>query len=115
VKKRKETMTSGSSRTLMDFFEPAASAKRIKLSSSSPDSALCKSIKPHCQSESQSHTHLSSEDDTSPNNAQQKARMEFNRSLAKAKLNLKICSKNVSKAKGKLCFFLFFFWLLLAF
>lgn len=85
----------------MDFFKPAASAKRIKLSSSSTDSALSKSINTHCQSESQSHSRLSSEDDTTPTNAQQKTRMEFNRSLARAKLNLKICSQNVSKAKGE--------------
>ncbi|KAG2701706.1 hypothetical protein I3843_06G052600 [Carya illinoinensis] len=93
-------MASGSSRTLMDFFKPAAAAKRIKLSSSSPDSAVCKSVTAHCHSESESHIDHSSEDDTTLINGHQKARMEFNRLLAKAKLNLKICSQKVYKAKA---------------
>lgn len=105
-------MASGSSRTLMDFFKPAAAAKRIKLSSSSPDSAVCKSVTAHCHSESESHIDHSSEDDTTLINGHQKARMEFNRLLAKAKLNLKICSQKVYKAKGTRYFsssFVFFF------
>ena len=88
-KKKKNTqMASGSSRSLMDFFKPAAAVpkpKRIKLSPS-PDSAVCKTV-------------VSSEDDTDNVNAHQKSRMELNRLVAKAKLNLKICTQKVTKAK----------------
>ncbi|KAF3970638.1 hypothetical protein ACB098_03G097500 [Castanea mollissima] len=81
-------MASGSSRSLMDFFKPAAAVpkpKRIKLSSP-PDSAVCKTV-------------VSSEDDTDNGNAHQKSRMEHNRLVAKARLNLRICTQKVTKAK----------------
>ncbi|KAK7854417.1 uracil-dna glycosylase [Quercus suber] len=72
----------------MDFFKPAAAVpnpKRVKLSPS-PDSAVCKTV-------------VSSEDDTDNVNAHQKSRMELNRLIAKARLNLKICTQKVTKAK----------------
>lgn len=87
-RKKKEQMASGSSRSLMDFFKPAAAVpkpKRIKLSSP-PDSAVCKTV-------------ISSEDDTDNGNAHQKSRMEHNRLVAKARLNLRICTQKVTKAK----------------
>lgn len=71
----------------MEFFKPAIEAskpKRIKLSSSVTN-----------QTQSQS------KDDITSINAHQKSRMEFNRLLAKAKLNLNKCSQKVAKAKGE--------------
>ncbi|KAB1212221.1 Uracil-DNA glycosylase [Morella rubra] len=89
-------MASGSSRALTDFFKPAAGAKRIKLSSSSADLPVYKSVSTHCE-----YGHQCSADDTGSINPHQKARMESNRLRAKAKRNLKICSEGVYKNKGK--------------
>ncbi|KAM7278329.1 hypothetical protein ACFE04_005463 [Oxalis oulophora] len=78
----------GSSKTLMDFFQP--DTKRIKLSSDSSS----KIIKASASSSS-------IDGDTGGLTSEQKSRIEFNKLLAKSKQNLKLCSQIVSKAKGE--------------
>ncbi|XP_070028124.1 uracil-DNA glycosylase, mitochondrial-like isoform X4 [Nicotiana tabacum] len=83
-------MASSSSKTLMDLFKQPA-AKRLKRVSS-PSSA-----------DNSFSSSLSGEDggNKDPKNtmltSEQKSRMEFNKSLAKAKMNLKLCSDKISK------------------
>ncbi|KAI4357011.1 hypothetical protein L6164_000990 [Bauhinia variegata] len=89
-------MASASSKTLTDFFQPAS--KRLK-----------PSITPICKvSTSQSHNDsddaASAPNNGSPHssilNVEQKSRVEYNKSLAKSKRNLKICTEKVSNCKG---------------
>ncbi|XP_024951943.2 uracil-DNA glycosylase, mitochondrial isoform X2 [Citrus sinensis] len=93
----------GSSKTIMDLFQPAA--KRFKLSSphccasdNTPNS------KPLLQVVSRklplsSKSSGSSSAITTSLTAEQQSRIEFNRYVAKSKRNLKACSQKVSKAK----------------
>ncbi|CAK7326080.1 unnamed protein product [Dovyalis caffra] len=81
-----------SSKTIMDFLQPA---KRRKLSSSSPSptdplNLLTKTV-------STKSTPNSPSTDLTPG---QKSRIEFNRLRAKSKRNLKLCSQLVSNPKG---------------
>ncbi|PIA27980.1 hypothetical protein AQUCO_07400080v1 [Aquilegia coerulea] len=86
-----------SSKTLVDFFQPA---KRMKLSETLiPKSnvySLCKS-----SSNNEPNTDAAAITDSSSSNltTEQRTRMEFNKSLANAKRNLKLCSDRISKAK----------------
>ncbi|KAK2977806.1 hypothetical protein RJ640_006298 [Escallonia rubra] len=74
------------SRTLMDMFQPAA--KRFKAVSPSPPSDPSKSLPKLITTVQSSH-------DLTPD---QKSRMEFNKSLAKSRRNLKICSERIAHA-----------------
>ncbi|KAI3473471.1 hypothetical protein Pfo_031437 [Paulownia fortunei] len=76
------------SKTLMDFFQQPA-AKRLKRVSSPPLSPISSLNDAAAAASSLSTTAISSE---------QKLRMEFNKSLALSKRNLKLCSDKVSKA-----------------
>ncbi|KAK3023847.1 hypothetical protein RJ639_044973, partial [Escallonia herrerae] len=81
------------SRTLMDMFQPAA--KRFKAVSPSPPSDPSKSLPKLITTVQSSH-------DLTPD---QKSRMEFNKSLAKSRRNLKICSEKIAHTiagEGKL-------------
>ncbi|KAM3283624.1 uracil-DNA glycosylase, mitochondrial isoform X2 [Capsicum chacoense] len=80
-KTRKKKMSSSSSRTLMDVLKQPA-AKRVKRVSS-PENLICSAQDPK---------------DVSSLTSEQKSRMEFNRSLAKAKRNLKLCSDKINKS-----------------
>ncbi|PIA41589.1 hypothetical protein AQUCO_02200199v1 [Aquilegia coerulea] len=86
-----------SSKTLVDFFQPA---KRMKLSETlipkSNVSSLCKS-----SSNNEPNTDAAAITNSSSSNltTEQRTRMEFNKSLANAKRNLKLCSDRISKAK----------------
>ncbi|KAJ7954512.1 Uracil-DNA glycosylase [Quillaja saponaria] len=87
-------MASASSKTLMDFFQPAS--KRLKPTVSS----LCKSVTSDVHHNSDGTTsHGNGSPQSSIITTEQKSRIEFNKSLAKSKLNLKICSDRVSKSK----------------
>ncbi|GAV69829.1 UDG domain-containing protein [Cephalotus follicularis] len=91
----------GSSKSLMDFFQPA---KRIKLSASSPSSHSPKPLQfiitkpnaPYSSLPSSNSTDTSS--DLTPD---QLSRIEFNKSLARSKRNLKLCSQRVSTSKAE--------------
>lgn len=79
------------SKTLMDVFKQPA-AKRLKQVSST-ENFICSALSSsssckEAEEEPKDVTSLTSE---------QKSRMEFNRSLAKAKRNLKLCSQKISK------------------
>ncbi|KAL5759102.1 hypothetical protein ACOSP7_017622 [Xanthoceras sorbifolium] len=83
-----------SSKTLMDLFQPA---KRLKLSSSSPESS-----KPlRFISQKSDITATDSDNTTTTLTPQQKSRIEFNKYLAKSKKNLKICNQRLSKSKDE--------------
>ncbi|KAK9274907.1 hypothetical protein L1049_022161 [Liquidambar formosana] len=93
-----------SSKTLMDLFQPA---KRLKVSPSSSSnsskalqsmtiSSLCKSV----TTDSSGDTHIDSQSSSSLT-LEQKSRIDFNKSLAKSKLNLRLCSQKVSTSKAE--------------
>uniref|UniRef100_A0A7N0UMB9 Uracil-DNA glycosylase n=2 Tax=Kalanchoe fedtschenkoi TaxID=63787 RepID=A0A7N0UMB9_KALFE len=75
--------TAVASKTLMDLFHPAA--KRVKLSSNASNSNSPES---------------SSQGSLSELTTEQRSKIEFNKSLAKSKRNLKICLERVSKSEG---------------
>lgn len=78
--------SSPGTKTLRDFFHPVVTTppnKRLKPYSTQPD-ASC-DVNDDCDSEAL--------------DGKQKSRIEFNKSRARAKRNLKICSERVSKAK----------------
>nr|XP_018630551.1 uracil-DNA glycosylase, mitochondrial [Nicotiana tomentosiformis]XP_033515184.1 uracil-DNA glycosylase, mitochondrial [Nicotiana tomentosiformis] len=87
-------MASSSSKTLKDLFKQPA-AKRLKRvsSPSSADNFISSAFS----------SSLSDEDGDNKDpkdtmlTSEQKSRMEFNKSLAKAKMNLKLCSDKISK------------------
>ncbi|KDO57803.1 hypothetical protein CISIN_1g047176mg, partial [Citrus sinensis] len=93
----------GSSKTIMDLFQPAA--KRFKLSSphccasdNTPNSEpLLQVVSRKLPLSSKSSG--SSSATTTSLTAEQQSRIEFNRYVAKSKRNLKACSQKVSKAK----------------
>ncbi|TKY67710.1 Uracil-DNA glycosylase [Spatholobus suberectus] len=71
-------MASASSRTLTDIFQPVS--KRLK-----------PTLPPSCKSDDANASTLS---------VDQKARVEYNKLLAKSKRNLKLCVERVEKSKG---------------
>ncbi|KAF5187929.1 Uracil-dna glycosylase [Thalictrum thalictroides] len=91
-----------SSKTLVDFFQPA---KRMKLSETlipkSNSSSLCKSSSNNNTNTDADAAAITDSSSSSSSNLtiEQRTRMEFNKSLANAKRNLKLCSDRLSKAK----------------
>ncbi|KAF8398753.1 hypothetical protein HHK36_014611 [Tetracentron sinense] len=84
-----------SSKALMEFFQPA---KRLKITPSSSETLI-----PKLTVSSPCHSAAGEGDKThSPSSLtlEQKTRIEFNKSLARSKRNLRICTERVSKSKG---------------
>ncbi|KAF8103652.1 hypothetical protein N665_0186s0021 [Sinapis alba] len=90
-------MASSTSKTLMDFFHPS---KRLKPSSSFP--AISAAGGSHgLDSAAKSPPRITVADDSSGLTPEQISRSEFNKSVAKSKRNLAVCSEKVTKAKAE--------------
>lgn len=104
AKHRSQICKMGSSKTIIDLFQPAAKRFKVSASDNTPNS------KPLLQVVSQKLPLSSKSSNTSSLTTEQQSRIEFNRCLAKSKRNLKACSQKVSKSKGWFCFFFFSFF-----
>uniref|UniRef100_A0A1J3JVU1 Uracil-DNA glycosylase n=1 Tax=Noccaea caerulescens TaxID=107243 RepID=A0A1J3JVU1_NOCCA len=97
-------MASSTSKTLMDFFQPA---KRLKASPSSSSSSSSfpavgsRGVGTEAKSPPRITVTNSVADDSSGLTPDQISRSEFNKFVAKSKRNLAVCSGKVSKAKAE--------------
>ncbi|KAJ4973512.1 hypothetical protein NE237_006686 [Protea cynaroides] len=90
-----------SSKTLKEFFQPA---KRLKVLPSSETLSPKRIISTLCHTSASDSDKIDDgslrSDSPSSLTVEQKARIEFNKSLARSKCNLKICHQRVSKSKA---------------
>lgn len=91
-------MASASSKTLLDFLQPA---KRLKTAASAGDLMSKSSVSSLCMVSTNgvdsSGPQIESPSDLSP---EQKKRIEINKFLARSRRNLRICAEKIEKCKG---------------